>query len=419
MFCIEDDFTDLIPKFEHRGMDLGLKRIQKALNAMGKPCASIPAIQVVGTNGKGSITSFLQSSLRVEGIKTGIATSPHLLSWCERISINGNQITPQKFRELLISLKPIANKYQLTPFELIMATAFSYFDENRVELLVLEVGLGGRLDATTAHPFRPIIAVANIGLDHCEHLGKTIKEIAREKAAVITTGSKVISASQHSEARQVLEEAIQATHSQIQWVSPLGDTWNLGLQGDFQKQNAAVARGALQALKTLGIKLNKNNIQEGFASAYWPGRLQSATWKDLPVLLDGAHNPPAAEQLSKERKHWIQNESGVQWILGIQQHKDASNMLRHLLNPCDTAWIVPVPNHDSWSKKKLSETCPELDKQLIQANNVEEVFIQLHARSPWPSPPPVIAGSLYLIGELLGKKVVNNQSFQQTELEDA
>lgn len=410
MSSIRDDFIDLIPNFDQRGMDLGLERMQMALKAMGRPCKSIPAIQIVGTNGKGSITSFLQSSLKVVGIKAGITTSPHLLSWCERISIDGGLIRPQEFRQLLISLKPLADNYQLTPFELVMATAFEYFDENGVELLVLEAGLGGRLDATTAHPFRPIIAIANIGLDHCEYLGKDIKDIAKEKAAVISPKSKVISADQHPEVTQILEETIQATHSQIEWVSPLNDDWNLGLNGEIQKQNAAVAKGALEALDVLGWELQEENIRDGLAYAHWPGRLQSASWKGLPIFLDGAHNPSAAEQLSRERMKWQQQESGVQWILGIQKQKDAPTMIRNLLSPYDMAWIVPIPNHDSWSKKELSKACPDLEKKLFQVKEVEEAFRQLQTHTPWPTPPPVIAGSLYLLGDLLAKNTIKTQT---------
>ena len=168
---MQDDFADLIPRFDTRGMDLQLDRMQAALNALGDPCASVPAIQVAGTNGKGSIAAFLAAALKRAGITTGLTTSPHLVSWCERISIDGEQISELTLRKRLIELQSIGKQHQLTPFEQLLAVAFVHFQANAVDLLVLEVGLGGRLDATTAHPDRPVIAMAAIGLDHCEHLG--------------------------------------------------------------------------------------------------------------------------------------------------------------------------------------------------------------------------------------------------------
>ena len=144
-----------------------------------------------------------------------------------------------------------------------MATAFDHFAENEVELLVLEAGLGGRLDATTAHPFRPLIAMASIGLDHCEHLGRNIKDIAKEKVAVISSGNKVISANQDPDVTQILEATVKEKQAEVQWVPPVPKNWNLGLSGEIQRENAAVAKGTLQALNILGWKLTEQEIREG------------------------------------------------------------------------------------------------------------------------------------------------------------
>ncbi len=395
-----------IPGMDQKRMDLELKRMQMALAALGKPCGKIPAIQIVGTNGKGSIASFIESTLKAAGIKAGVTTSPHLVSWCERIRISEQSITDQEFQRLLITLKPLAIKLELTPFEIVIATAFKYFSTQNVELLVLEVGLGGRLDATTAHPLRPIIAMASIGLDHCEHLGNDIKAIAKEKSAVISPGSKVISAIQHPEVTTIIEETAERNHAEIEWVEPLSNEWNLGIQGDVQRKNAAVAKGALNALTMLGWEISEKELRTGFALANWPGRLQEANWKGLPLLLDGAHNPHAAEQLAVERNNWERQDIGVHWVLGIQSHKQAPSMLRYLLKPTDKAWIVPIPNHTSWTKAELSKACPELAEQLCQAYEVNQILSRLELEEQWPNPAPVIAGSLYLIGDLLSKEIV-------------
>ncbi len=392
---------DLIPSFKSRGMNLGLKRIENVINRMGNPCKELPAIQIAGTNGKGSIASFLESSLIKAGIKVGCTTSPHLIDWCERIRIDGEMITKEQFRDCINTVREFSAGEDLTPFELVIASAFNYFSENKIELMILEVGLGGRLDATTAHPFRPLIAMAAIGLDHCEVLGEDISEITKEKAAIISPGSTVISSNQSQEVKEILEEAVLRNNAKISWVSPLSSNWDLGLPGEIQRANAAVAKGILESLTSLGWEINHQQIKEGLASAIWPGRLQTQTWKNQPLILDGAHNPQAMKQLSKERSCWTGQKKYIHWIIGIQLQKDAPTMLRNLLKEQDIAWIVPIPNHQSWGKEELAIACPEFSHQFRQIENVIKVLELLRAQGEWPSPPPVVTGSLYLIGELL------------------
>lgn len=400
------DLSDLIPRFDLRGMDLQLDRMQAALEALHSPCQEVPAIQVAGTNGKGSIASFLASALHRAQIRCGLTTSPHLISWCERIRVDGRPIALEGLRDELIALRPISDRHRLTPFEQLLAVALNHFHRQQVELLVLEVGLGGRLDATTAHRCRPVIALAAIGLDHCEHLGETLTLIAREKAAVITPGATVLSAAQPPAVTKVIEETCRQQGADLHWVDPLPDDWELGLAGVMQRNNAAVARAALQALAPLGWTVEESAIRRGFAEARWPGRLQTAHWQNHPLLLDGAHNPPAAAQLAMERRRWPGEEAGVCWVLAMQAHKQAPAMLNHLLQPPDRAWIVPVPEHDSWTRSRLEEQCPQWRNQLLEANSVEEALHEIQGLGAWPSPMPVVAGSLYLLGDLFARAVV-------------
>lgn len=405
-FSEQDDLNDLIPSFDKRGMDLELERIKGALDAMSNPCSSIPAIQIVGTNGKGSIASFIETTLINTKIKTGVTISPHLVNWNERIRTNGKLITLKELRYRINSLKEITKNYKLTPFEILIAAAFAHFEEKKVEVLVLEVGLGGRLDATTAHPFRPIIAVASIGLDHCEHLGKDLTEIAQEKAAVINDKSIVVSAPQHPEVKKVLEEVANKKKAKLKWVPLYPERLELGIPGAIQRKNAAVAKGALEALKEFGWSINEKNIQISLSKAKWPARLQFAYWNQLPLLIDCSHNPPAAFELSKERKRWKDQELGVKWIFSIQINKDAPEMLRNLLEPKDLAWILPVPEHLSWDHEKLIKACPEFSNQLFNSKEIEDVFSRFSSKNKWPSPPPVITGSIYFIGSLIRNKVI-------------
>ncbi len=376
---------------------------------MGNPCKAIPAIQVAGTNGKGSIANFLQTTLKFADIRTGVTTSPHLISWRERICTNGEQISSEEFRRHLRELSATAKKYLLTPFELLIAIAFTHFAEKDIELLVLEVGLGGRKDATTAHPYRPIIAMASIGLDHCEYLGRNLQDIAQEKAAVISEDCTIISAEQHPLVSEILIKTAEKKNAKLKWVEPLSNNWTIGLNGQVQKKNAAVAKGTIEELVMLGWNIEEEIIRKGLAHASWPGRLQTITWNKQPLIVDGAHNLPAAEELSKEREKWLHNENGVNWILGIQKQKDAPNMLRSLLLPKDLVWIVPIKHYQSWTKFELSSACPELSEQILQANEISEIFAKMASGNNWPSPPPVVAGSLYLVGELLSQQIIKSK----------
>ena len=405
-----DELSDLLPRFDQRGMDLQLDRMQGALKHLGSPCGDIPAIQIAGTNGKGSIASFIGAVLHQNGIRCGVTTSPHLVSWCERIAIDGQPIGLADLRQLLNELASVFKTFQLTPFEQLLASALVHFHRETVDLLVLEVGLGGRLDATTAHPKRPLIAMASIGLDHCEHLGSTLTAIATEKAAVITPESCVVSAEQHPDVRAVLENSCHQQGAELRWVSPLDDSWRLGLAGELQRRNAAVARGVLQALGPHGWTLSDDELRAGFAQARWNGRMQRVHWRNEPLLMDGAHNPPAAQQLNLERRHWPGEKEGVNWILGIQAHKQGIAMLQTLLHPQDRAWIVPVPDHNSWTLEALLQRAPQWTQQwthqLTAASSVEQALVQINTPEQRKSTVPVLAGSLYLIGDLLARAVV-------------
>ena len=393
---------------EYKDMNLGIDRMSLAINAMGDPCKKVPAIHIAGTNGKGSIAAFINSVLSLVNIKTGVTISPHLVDWVERICINKTQISKEEFKSLSLTIAPIAKKYSLTPFECVIAIALKYFTLKEVELLILEVGLGGRLDATTAHNYRPIIAFGAIGLDHCEYLGDSLEKVAIEKAAVITTKSTVITAAQHNIVKKVLEETAMRKQAVIHWVDPLPSNWKLGLSGVVQKENAAVAKRVIESLKNFGWSISKEQIQEGLSLAKWPGRLQTTKWRGMPIVVDGAHNPHAATQLSIERDTWIDQDSGITWILGIQKRKDIIGILHKLIKEKDLAWIVPVPGQQSWSKDQILSFRPEYKYQIKEALNVEEVLSALKKQNKWPSPPPIITGSLYLIGDLFQRKILTS-----------
>ena len=397
-----DNFADLIEPFSRRGVDLGLDRLQAALAELGNPERRFAAVQVAGTNGKGSICTLVHQALLAAGIRAGLYTSPHLVSWTERIRLGHDPIAAPCLRRHLETATPIAQRHQLTPFELVTAAAFLAFAEADLELVVLEVGLGGRLDATTCHPHRPVIGFASVGLDHAEFLGPDPATIAAEKAGVLQPGAVAISAPQSPEVAAVLSDRAAAVGAELRWVEPLDlNQWTLGLSGAVQAANGAVALGLLRALRERGWPVNDPAIRRGFAAARWPGRLQQMSWGGQPLLLDGAHNLPAALALRAEldahpERHGLA--SGPRyWLLGMLANKQGPEIAAALLAPGDRAWIVPVPGHACWSLEALTAANHRLASQLHSAPSLEAGLTLAGTCSG----RIVVAGSLYLLGQLL------------------
>jgi len=389
-------------------MKFGLERIKKVLEELNTPCNNIPAIQIVGTNGKGSIASFLISCLNNLNIKTGLTTSPHLINWTERISINKKDIETDKLKEILLSIKSASKKYKLTTFELIIVSALIYFNEEMVDLIVLEAGLGGRLDATSAHSLRPLIGISSIGIDHCEYLGDNLTQIAYEKASVISQNCVVVSAIQQPEVVTVINEIAKKNNATVYYVAPLPNSYQLGMRGEFQYKNAAVAKKLLEILSNYGFKIDNQKIKFGLENASWPGRLQEGYWKNLKLTIDCAHNPHAALQLSNERKNWINNKSGVTWIIAIQKSKDAPSIFNTLIKKNDLVFIVPVPNHESWTKKLLIKKDNNYEKQLIDSPSLENALTEISQdESIRNNHKTIVTGSIYLIGKILNSRDFN------------
>ena len=386
---------DLLEPFSRRGVDLGLGRLQAALGDAGHPERSYPAVQVAGTNGKGSICALLGSILQHAGLRCGLYRSPHLVSWCERLEVAGEWITPEALRAALQEWTPRAQGQQLTPFELLTGAAFSHFAIAEVDLAVLEVGLGGRLDATTCHPDRRVLGIASIGLDHCEHLGANLASIAREKAGIFCPGAVAFSAPQAPEVSAVLEQQASAQGCRLQWVEPLGAEIPIGLLGEWQRSNAAVALAMAQELAAQSWPITAAAMTQGLAQARWCGRLQRCCWQGLELLIDGAHNPPAAASLRRSLNAFEPHQPR-HWLLGIQRHKDGGAMVRALLQSGDQAWVTPISGSRSWSSAELRIECPELALQLHDCTDASSGLQQLKGSAA----QPVIAGSLYLLGEL-------------------
>jgi dihydrofolate synthase/folylpolyglutamate synthase len=404
------DLSDLLAPFASRGVDLGLERLQGALAEGGNPERRFLAVQVAGTNGKGSICTQLHAILRAAGLRCAVYRSPHLVSWCERIQLDDRWIQPEQLRADLERWRQIGARHGLTPFELLTAAAFDRFAQEAPDVVVLEVGLGGRLDATTAHPLRPVLGFGSIGLDHCEHLGPDLATIAAEKAGVMAPGSVAFSTAQAPAAAAVLEREAERRGCSLHWLPPLPARAEggpvLGLAGELQRCNAAVAVAMARALAEHhwpagAAPLSDAAIAAGLAAARWPGRLDQQCWRGHALLLDGAHNPPAAAALRAELDR--RSAGGRRWLLGIQRHKQGVEMLEQLLRPGDRAAIVPIPEHTCWSAAELAEACPQLAGQLMAVAALEAGLAWLiEAAGPETAgQEPVVAGSLHLLGAVL------------------
>ena len=390
-------------------MKLGLSRMKKAIKELNNPCKNIPAIQIIGTNGKGSITAFIENILFLEKKNIGVTTSPHLLDIYERIRVNKKKINKNEFKRVFKEIENNLTTIKLSPFEQIICCALKFFDFKKVDLLILEAGLGGRLDATTAHHLRPIIAIGNIGLDHKEHLGDSIAKIAKEKVAVIEKNTFVISCNQDIEVEEIIKTRVKEVGAKIIWKESLSRNYELGLKGNFQKQNAAVAIGVIQALNHLGFKVKNCSIKKGLKNTKWKGRLEIINCLNKKILVDSAHNYTAAKALSEERINWNNNHEGVYWILGVQIQKDIASMIKVLIKKNDRILLVPVPNQASWRLKDLSRINDLKNLKIIEFEKVELAFNYLLELKQWPKCNPVITGSIFLVAEFI--KFANMQKF--------
>ena len=400
-------FELISPKYERDNIKLGLSRVKKVLKELGNPCSNVPAIQVIGTNGKGSIAAYLENILFEAKKNFGVTTSPHLFDISERIRVNKQNINKTDFENIFEFIEKKFAAQKLTPFEKIICCALNFFDQKHVELIILEAGLGGRLDATTAHKLRPIIAIGNIGLDHTEFLGETIEKIAMEKLAVIEKNSIVISCNQNTQVENLINKKVAEVGAEIIWRDSISSSYKLGLKGIFQKQNASVAVGTIEALNKLGFKINEQYIYEGLKNTTWSGRLEIINYLNKNILVDCAHNYPAAKALSNERSNWKNQEEGIYWILGVQRQKNMKAILKTLIKKNDHLLLVPVPNQSSWQLKDLSEI-EEIDSEkIIKFEKFEFAIEYLFNLKKWPPNHPVLTGSIFLVAEFI--KFANKQ----------
>ncbi len=421
------DIDSLLKPFQHFGVRLGLESSQKLLANLGNPHHQVPVIHVAGTNGKGSVCAYISSVITEAGYRTGRYISPHLIDWTERICINQQPISSKEFCELLLEVKAAisSNDDPPTQFEVITAAAWLYFAQQKVDVAVVEVGLGGRLDATNVCDQPLVTIITSISREHWQTLGPTVADIAREKAGILKPGCPVVIGPLPPDAEQVVRSRVAELECPIftpqpahqidkEWVEyqSVFDSkkikYPLPLQGQIQLTNSAVALCALEILQQNNWQISEQAIINGMAKTKWSGRMQWITWKNHQLLLDGAHNPAAAQVLRnyvdvllKTRETNTHSKISVTWVMGMLSTKDHQEIFQALLRPNDQLYLVPVPEHSSANPDELAKLANEICPELSVCNCFSDATSALEVAFSLKEDLVVLCGSLYLIGDFL------------------
>lgn len=425
------------------GINLGLQRITSLLKFFNNPQEHLPVIHIGGTNGKGSTQAMLSSILREGGYRVGAYTSPHLISYRERFMINGENISHETFSSILTEIIDVLEAVHLdtgeypTEFEVLTALAFIYFAREKVDVALIEVGMGGDIDSTNIISKPLLSIITNVSLEHTAYLGTTLKEIAEKKSGIIKAGCPVLTASREEEVLQVIRQRanllnapLRGVFQQARW--ELKEEWDeatstiekvqradgqffsvqtinnkypklfLPFWGRHQLENAVTAIMAAEILQELAWSIDSEIIVQGLAKAKWPGRLEVLRTNPL-LVLDGAHNPAGIEALSQWLTAKRREVKRVILVMGMLDDKDRA-LAASLLEPLVDMVIITKPN--SYRAKgwyELSEKFEKKNVPILVIKNLEQAVAKA-LREAEAGDLVLVTGSLYLIGEV--KKIM-------------
>jgi dihydrofolate synthase/folylpolyglutamate synthase len=398
------------------GIKLGLENIRRLIGALSRsgglqsaasssdrPEAAVgdsrtialpwKVIHVAGTNGKGSVCAMVDSICRAQGHRTGLFTSPHLVTFRERIRVNGEMVSENAVASGLTTIRNLIADWNPHPtfFEVTTALALKCFSEANIDVAILETGIGGRLDATNAIQ-SDVSVITQIDFDHQEWLGNTLAEIASEKAGIIKRGILVVCAPQRPEAEKVIRARVAESEAPLQVVSTSYDGSPIGLAGSYQKQNAAVAIAAIHAAQ---IDIDDKAIARGLATIDWPARFQK--WDDRTII-DGAHNPAAARMLVETWREFFGDQKAT-LILAVLSDKDLRGICDALAPIADSILLPKIRSNRAALPEELakivSSVTPSLPCSIAQS--IGEALVLGRSR---PN-PILITGSLHFAGEVL------------------
>ncbi len=419
------------PKLRYNSANYDLRRMEELLARLGNPHRVARSVHIAGTNGKGSVAAMVASALTVSGYTTGLYTSPHLHTVNERIRVGDRLISDEELVTLVEKLKPEveavnqkATYGRLTTFELLTALAFAYFRLKGVDFQVVEVGLGGRLDATNiVNP--EVCIITSISLDHTDILGNSLTELAAEKAGIIKPGCIVVVSPQSDEAAQVIEktclrcgaELVRVGYDVI-WQGLSSDLnqqllqvkgklgsykLSIPLLGHYQLENAATAVAALEALARKGVNISRNSIIDGLAQVNWPGRLQIVSHHPL-IVVDGAHNPDSARKLKQSLEQYFfktyASPDQAILVIGLSSDKDAAGIVSELVPLFDKV-IITCSRHPRAMAPALLKA--EFTKYEVETQVVDNVPTALSRALALAGDRGFICitGSLFVVAEAI------------------
>lgn len=371
------------------GIKLGLDGPRQLLREfLAFPEHGVQVIHVAGTNGKGSTCAMIESIARATGSRCGLFTSPHLIDYRERIQVNGEHIPEEDCAAMLTELRGICEGFEHHPtfFEITLALAMRWFRSRRCELIVLETGMGGRLDATTAVP-ADVCVITPIGMDHQQWLGDTLADIAREKAGIFVEGKPAVSSPQEPEAHAVLEKEANQRRSALNFIREPLLGYTPAISGEHQRWNAALA---VEALHLGRFPLNSDVIRQGLNKVKWPGRFERIRPN---IILDGAHNPHAAASLADTWREIYRDEKAT-LVFGAVSAKDIRGVLKLLSPIAARILFCPVDSPRATPVKELIAALPD---EAPPHSSHEDLKSAIQAAKTHDQ-PTLIAGSLFLVG---------------------
>ena len=403
--------VELIHQRAWVGQKPGLERIRRLLGRLGNPQEKLKFVHIAGSNGKGSTAAMLASVLTAAGLKTGLYTSPHLWRFHERFQVDGVPIPGDELVEIAVQV--LAAAEDETEFELMTAIGMVHFLRSKCDIVVLETGLGGRLDSTNIIPSPEAAVITHIGLEHTELLGDTLDKIAAEKAGIIKEGCSVVLYEQGFDLYGLFEEICRFRYSRLALAgSPVvlssgleGQTftyrgsgpYHIALLGEHQISNAAVVLETVKVLRQRGWEISEAYLARGLEEERWHGRLELA-WNSPNVILDGGHNPQCMEALARSLRG-LYPEKKLLFLTGVLADKDYPAMMGELLPLAKEFFTITPDSPRAMSAQELADYLRGRGGRAAPCGTVREALDQALAAAE-PQDVVCVTGSLYMIGEV-------------------
>lgn len=389
---MEKGYKDAVELLTSQGkfyINLGLERVSAVLDLLGNPQDKLKFFHVAGTNGKGSVCAIIASVLKEYGKKVGLYTSPHIFEYTERIKIHGTPISDADFARLVFMVCDIAEKndVHLTEFEILTVVMFIYFEEQKVDVVVLETGLGGRYDATNVIKENLCAVITHIDLDHTDRLGNTKDEIAFEKAGIIKHNCPVVACEGYEAIRDKADEC----DSLLMMIAPFEDMEDLALKGTYQQENLSLA---LAAIRLVYPQISPYVIKQGLRKVKHIGRFQFI--EDKNIIVDGSHNPNGALAL-RESLDFYYPGMKRRFVFGCLKNKEYAKMMEILFEKGDEIYLNNFSHQNSATFEELQKACPFEAKEFSSLDDLPYKANTL----------TIVCGSLYMIQEVISRNFLD------------